>query len=239
MSVSVNVHLGYHNEVMLRRAILIYENTQQDYGGPSDIFATVHDVRYDNEVPLLEPGTLVSIDAVRYLNKHLSPVSGLELLSPHVLAANSETLVWFEPARERVMFYQTKDPLLTQLSGQAFPQPALLFIAGSQSLRVLALDANERPTPDSKLYAAPYWNTSTSGVCLGSTSIPDSLSAQDTEGYSSGFFASAFTHGSNTLLYRNWLGTMGELWQHIQQQGHFPTEHLVPIEQTLGDLFHA
>lgn len=239
MSVSVNVHLGYHNEVMLRRAILIYENAKQDYGGPSDTFATVHTVRYDNEVPLLEPGALVSIDAVRSLNKHLSPVSGLELLPPHVLAANSETLVWFEPPKERVMFYQANDPLLTQLSGSSFPQPALLFIAGHHSLRVLALDSDERPMAETRLYTAPYWNTNPRGVCLGSTPLPASLSAQDTEGYSGGFFASAFTHGSNTLLYRNWLGTMGELWQHIQPLGHFPTEHLVPFEQTLGDLFHA
>ena len=239
MSVSVNVHLGYQNEVMLKRAILIYENARQDYGGPTDSFASVHAVRYDDATPVLEPGSLVSLEGVQELNKALSPVSGLELLPAHVLAANSENLVWFEPARERVLFYECSDPLLTRLSGSSFPQPALLFIAGHRSLRVLALDNDERPTTESKLYMAPYWNTSTRGVCLGSTPLPESLSVNDTEGYSGSFFASAFTHGSNTLLYRNWGGTMGELWQHVAEQGHFPTEHLVPLEQTVGDLFHA
>ena len=76
-------------------------------------------------------------------------------------------------------------------------------------------------------------------MCLGSTALPDTLSARDTNGYSSGFFASAFTHGSSTLLYRGWGGTMGELWQEVKARGHFPSGHLIPLEQTLGDLFRA
>ncbi len=239
MSIDVQVQLGYHNEVMLKKAILIYENACDTYGAPADTFASVHTVRYDGATPMLEPGTLANVEAVRELSQALSPVSGLELLPPHVLAANNENLVWFEPARERVMFYACNDPLLTQLSGSSFPQPPLLFIAGHRSLRVLALDNDERPTAASRLYTAPYWNTSTSGVCLGSTSLPDTLSVKDTAGYSSGFFASAFTHGSSNLLYRNWGGTMGELWQRVREEGHFPTEQLVPLTETLGDLFHA
>jgi PRTRC genetic system protein B len=239
VSIDVQVSLGYHNEVMLKRAILIYENTQPTYGGPNDTFASVHAVRYDGATPLLEAGMLVSVEALRKLSKALGPVSGLELLPPHVLAANTENLVWFEPARERAMFFQCSDPLLMQLSGSSFPQPALLFIAGHRSLRVLALDNDNRPNEASRLYTAPYWNTNPSGVCLGSTSLPDSLSAKDTQGYSGGFFASAFTHGSCNLLYRNWLGTMGELWQKVKSDGTFSTEHLVPLEQTLGGLFHA
>lgn len=239
MSISVNVELGYHNEVRLTRAILIYENAQPSYDGPSDAFASVHAVRHDGAIPRLEPGTLVSAEGLRELSQALSPVSGLEFLPPHVLAANRETLVWFEPARERAMFYACNDPLLTQLSGSSFPQPPLLFIAGRRSLRVLALDGDERPTEASRLYTAPYWNTNPGGVCLGSTSLPDSLSARETGGYSGGFFASAFTHGSNTLLYRGWGGTMGELWQHARAGGRFPTEHLAPLEGSLGGLFRA
>lgn len=239
MSIDVQVQLGYHNEAMLKKAILIYENAQDTYGAPADTFASVHTVRYDSATPSLEPGTLASVEAVRELSQALSPVSSLELLLPHILAANSENLVWFEPARERVMFYACSDPLLTQLSGSSFPQPALLFVAGHRSLRVLALAHDERPTAASRLYTSPYWNTSISGVCLGSTSLPDTLSAKDTAGYSSGFFASAFTHGSSNLLYRNWGGTMGELWQHVREKGHFPTEQLVPLAETLGDLFYV
>lgn len=239
MSIDVQVSLGYNNEVALKRAILIYETISHDYGRPNDTFASVHNVRYDGATPLLEPGTLASVEAVRELTKALSPVSGLELLPPHVIAANTENLVWFEPARERAMFYACTDPLLRALSGSSFRQPALLFIAGQRSLRVLALDNDNRPTEASRLYAAPYWNTSTSGVCLGSTALPDTLSAKETEGYSSGFFSSAFTHGSSNLLYHNWLGTMGELWQKVRTDGVFSTEHLVPLEQTLGDLFHV
>ena len=239
MAISVNVELGYRNTVKLSRAILIYENARQDYGGPSDTFASVHKVRYDGATPLLEPGTSVTLEAVRELSKALNPVSVLELLPTQVLAVSSEALVWYEPARERVMFYACNDPLLMKLSGSSFPQPALLFIAGQRQLKVLALDSNERPTAASQLYVAPYWNTTPQGVCLGSTTLPDTLKAKDTQGYSGGFFASAFTHGSNTLLYRGWGGTMGELWQHARQHRHFPTKQLVPLESTLGDLIDA
>lgn len=239
MNIDVQVGLGYHNEVELSRAILIYETKNAVYNGPNDAFASVHKVRFGGAAPMLESGELVSLEALHELVKVLSPVSGLELLPPHILAANSENLVWFEPGRERVMFYRCSDPLLTKLSGRSFPQPALLFIAGHQRLRILALSRDERPTPDSRLYAAPYWNTLTGGVCLGSTSLPETLSAKDAGGYSSDFFASTFTHGSSNLLYRNWFGTVGELWQHVEARGRFPTEHLVPPTETLGELFRA
>jgi len=156
-----------------------------------------------------------------------------------VLAVSPERLVWFEPARSRVMFFETQDPYLNRLSSQAFPQPPLLFIAGERSLRVFALAENGRPNGSSPVFTAPYYNTTTSGVCLGSMPLPTALSVHDTDAYSDAFFHSAFTHGTSERLLKGWGGSYGEFWEHARQQGTFPTQHLVPQEKTVEDVINA
>ena len=239
MSISVNVQLGHRNTVKLSRAILIYESKGGEYGSRQDTFASVHGVRHEGAVPVLEPGSAMTLEALRELSRSLSRTKALELLPEHVLAVGPETLVWFEPAWPRVMFYECNDPCLQSLSGRTFPQPALLFIATARQLTVLALADDTRPTPDTPLYVAPYWNTTPTAVCLGTTALPESLSVKDTWAYSSAFFASAFTHGSGVKLYTAWGGSMGELWQHVQEVGHFPKQHLVATGETLGGILGA
>ncbi len=239
MPVTVDVKLGHRNTVNLSRAILIYESKGGGYGSQQDTFASVHDVRLEGAVPVLEPGSAITLEALRELSRFLSRTRALELLPEHVLAVAPETLVWFEPAWPRVMFYECSDPCLQSLSGQTFPQPALLFIASARQLKVLALDDDARPTSDTPVYVAPYWNTTPAAVCLGTTALPESLSVKDTWAYSSAFFASAFTHGSGVKLYTGWGGSMGELWQHVKNLGYFPRGHLVPADQTLGGLLGA
>lgn len=239
MSVSAEVHLGHQNKLKLSRAVLLYETLGGDYGSRRDTFASVHGVRFEGSLPVLEPGRALTLEALRELSRSLSRAQRLELLTKHVLAVGPETLVWFEPARPRVMFFRCPDPCLQKLSGQTFPQPALLFIATSRQLRVLALAEDARPAADTPLYVAPYWNTTPAAVCLGTTALPESLSAHDTWAYSSAFFASAFTHGSGVKLYSGWGGSMGELWAHVRDVGHFPKEHLVATGKTLQDVLNA
>jgi hypothetical protein len=163
--VSVDVSLGRQSKVKLARAVLLYQEGRHQ----GDAFATVHEVMgVDDGRPALAPGQLLTVEGLREIHKALYRVQRLEVLPPHVLAASPERLVWFEPARNRVMFYSAGDTYLDALSGQSFPQPPLLFIAGERSLKVLALGENERPTGSSPVYTAPYYNTDHRGVCLGS-----------------------------------------------------------------------
>lgn len=134
------------------------------------------------------------------------------------------------------MFFEGQDPYLNGLSGQSFPQPPLLFIAGERSLRVFALGENERPSGSSPVYTAPYYNTTTSGVCLGSMPLPAALSTDDTDAYSDAFFHSAFTHGTSQRLLRGWGGSYGELWTTAQESGTLPMQHLVPLEKGVGEV---
>lgn len=235
MPISVDVSLGRQSKVKLAKAVLLYQEGRHQ----GDAFATVHEVTGVEEgQPALASGQLLTVEGLREIHKALYRVQRLEVLPPHVLAASPERLVWFEPARSRVMFYSAGDAYLDALSGQSFPQPPLLFIAGERSLKVFALEENERPTGSSPVYTAPYYNTDHRGVCLGSMPLPAALSVHDTDAYSDAFFHSAFTHGTSERLLKGWGGSYGEFWTHAQQQGSFPMQHLVPQEKTVEDVIN-
>ena len=233
MPVSVTTELGRQSTVKLKQAVLLYGDDAYE----GDNFATLHDVTgVESGTPSLAPGRLLTVEALRHLHKSLYRPQKLELLPPHVLAASPERLVWFEPARDRAMFFETADVYLKGLSGVIFPHPALLFIAGERSLKVFALGNNDRPAAETKVYTAPYYNTSSGGVCLGSTSLPATLSVDDTESYSDAFFHSAFTHGTAERLLQGWGGSYGEFWSVTREKGAFPKENLVPLNSCVEDV---
>ena len=236
MPVSVTTALGRQSTVRLQKAVLLYGDDSYD----ADTFATLHDVTgVDTGVPTLAAGKLLSVEALRHIHKSLYRLQRLELLPPHVLAVSPERLVWFEPMCDRTLFFETQDPYLQTLSGQTFPQPALLFIAGERSLKVVALSSDDRPTGDTEVYAAPYYNTSRSGVCLGSTPLPTTLSVNDMGRYSDAFFHSAFTHGTSERLLKGWGGSYGEFWSAAKAEGTFPLHHLVPLDNRLADVINS
>jgi PRTRC genetic system protein B len=236
MSISVMVSLGRQSKVKLARAVLLYQEGRHQ----GDAFATVHEMTGVEEgQPALAPGQLLTLEGLKEIQKALYRVQRLEVLPPHVLAASPERLVWFEPARLRVMFFNTANAYLNSLSAQSFPQPPLLFIAGERSLKVFALGKNERPTGSNPVFTAPYYNTTSSGVCLGSMPLPTLLSVHDTDAYSDAFFYSAFTHGTSERLLKGWGGSYGELWEHARQHKTFPLQHLVLQEKTVEDVINA
>ena len=235
MSISVNVSVGRQGVVKLVKAILLYEGGQQ-----GDAFATVHDVTgVDEGRPALAPGRLFTAEGLRDLHRSLYQQGRLAVLPPHVLALSPERLAWFEPARERVLFFVSEDAYLNGLSGRVFPQPPLLFVAGERSLKVFALAGDERPTGSSLVFTAPYYNTSAGGVCLGSTPLPTTLSPDDTESYADAFFHSAFTHGTAERLLKGWGGSYGEFWARARQGGAFPLRHLVPLNRSVEKVVNA
>jgi PRTRC genetic system protein B len=234
--VSVDVSLGRQSKVKLARAVLLYQEGRHQ----GDAFATVHEVTgVEDGQPALAPGQLLTVEGLREIHKALYRVQRLEVLPLHVLAASPERLVWFESARSRVMFFTAADAYLNSLSGQSFPQPPLLFIAGEQSLKVFVLAEDERPTGSSPVFTAPYYNTDHRGVCIGSMPLPTELSVHDTDSYSDAFFHSAFTHGTSERLLKGWGGSYGEFWEHARQQGSFPTQHLVPQHKTVEDVINT
>ncbi len=235
MPVSVDAAIGRQSVAKLAKAVLVYQDAQQ-----VDTFATVHQVTgVEDGSPTLAAGRLLSVEELRTIHKALYTMQKLLINPPHVLASSPERLVWFEPAWLRVLFFESQDSYLNDLSGRTFPQPPLLFIAGERSLRVFALASDERPTAESEVYTAPYYNTSSDGVCLGSMPLPTELSPDETDAYSAAFFHSAFTHGTAQRLLKGWGGSYGELWTHAQERGTFPVQHLVPLSMDVEAVINA
>ena len=233
MPVSLTTDLAYASEVTLKKALMVYGDAH------GHAFVTTHAVTLDGDAPQLEPGTLFSVEELRELTRLLEQGRALALHPPNILATSADTLVWFEKAKPRVMYFNSRDDYLNRLSGQNFPQPALLFIASPRSLKVFALGSDRRPVAGSPLYIAPYYNTTAAGVCLGSTALPQTLEPADVDAYADGFFASEFTHGTHQQLVQNWGATYGQFWEHVQRQGRFPKAHLVKHYRTLGEVLGA
>ena len=203
--------LGEDTHLALTRALLIYEND-------SDVYISEHKVVKGE----LRAGKTLSESVLTKLLAKLNPE--LSYLDERTLYHSDRGTAWFEPAQERVMFFDTDDTFLNGLSGGTFPQPPLVFIAVRGGLQVHACLGADRPRPETTLAVAPYYNVSRGSVCLGS----GHLKSRDPQGYSDAFWNTAFTHGTNSLLAQNWPGSYGELWAHARDRGSFPLHTLRP-----------
>jgi PRTRC genetic system protein B len=213
-------------------AVLLYRDTTR-------VLARQHPVVLDKgKAPRLGAGALVTGTLVDELLE-LSDRRPLTYVPSNVVAVNRNAIAWFEPASARTMYFKpSSDAAVAAFDGKAVPQPPLLFIAQNRSLDVFALAENVRPTLQTPLYRAPYWNVfegrgSEGGrVCLGSMALPDSVEPQDVGAWSDAFFASNFTHLTGG---KRWLraGTYAELLTSAVAAEHFDPAWLVRANVTV------
>ena len=99
-----------------------------------------------------------------------------------------DMIAWWARATREVMFFGGVDPEARELDGATYPHPALVFKVTGRELFVRALERNERPTGETLLKTAPYWNCDSAGrVCLGSMRVPDETTVESIAGWQSGF----------------------------------------------------
>jgi PRTRC genetic system protein B len=238
--------IGSEHEVTLEQAILIYrsrpsgsDSRRWDFSTQGGVIATVHTVT-DN---VISAGVVATEESVRHLTADLTGrTAGMTLIPSHVLAISSDYMAWHSPASRRRMWFQPADSVkaeaadLVKFSGEHFPQPPLLFIAGTHGLRVFALKSGNRPTERTTVYRAPYWNVGNSGnLCVGSTRLPKDLLSSNIPGFEAAFFQSRFTHptihGCQLAKTRHSL-----LWTKLANKRAFPIDQLVSTKRTLGQL---
>lgn len=153
--------------------------------------------------------------------------------SEHTLAVSEGDLLWWSPRSQRRLYFQTgSDKYLDSLSGGLFPVPSMVWRWSAGQLRVWALEGNQRPSVDTLLYRAPYFNLTDNHVCLGSSKMPQNPTATDQSAVESGFFSSSFTHTHQSCL-KDWPGTQGEFWHSLRDSDHFPSQHLRPTSKSL------
>lgn len=230
----------------LSRAILVYAARDHGLHLSSDdahTFATVHPVlhRYDGKgPPKLGVGTLCTTAFLQELAAGLGSNLRPEVLGPDVVCRTPQVIGWWTPAQTRPLFFYEKSSL-APISGKHFPLPALVWRIVGGELYVRALRDNIRPSADTRLFRAPFWNTNQAGlVCQGSMRRPETITAATTAEWVDGFFAAQFTHvldqfgGKGATQHE---GGIEGLWRSLagsrRSRKRFPLETLVPAKETL------
>ncbi|MGI8743640.1 MAG: hypothetical protein ACR2NN_13920 [Bryobacteraceae bacterium] len=115
------------------------------------------------------------MEFLKELGRQLGASLPKEILPASVLVRSVDMLVWWTPRQMRLMFYGDASDGRA-LNGKAFPVPPLVFKVSGSELSVRALASAERPSANTKLMIAPFWNTDSRGtVCQGSMRAPARL----------------------------------------------------------------
>jgi PRTRC genetic system protein B len=189
---------------------------------------------------VLMPGKPASAAALHQLLTRFNPNIAQQGLLPWNLLRQTPTeLLWHCPSQVEPIFFKTEQSELNALSGMRVLHPPLVFYVNRGSLFIAALPDGQRPTLQTKLLRAPYFNISPEGrVCQGTMNGPREIRPEKMPQWEHAFFHSAFTHphGGAFRITSHSNGHAG-LWLAQAQRPYpsFPIEHLVPLELTLGD----
>lgn len=222
-------------EFRLSNAILLYKD-----GKGQEIFASVHDVEVINGTPSIKEGTPVSKTGLVKALKALNPrgFQKPELLGEHVLAKGSDHLAWFCKPGKRDVWFRCEE-----LGGEVsatVDHPGLVFIIVGDRWHVFAVKTTTRPTAETEIFVAPYFNVWSGGhICTGNIAIPKGKAARDTSAWENAFLDTYFTHPNihEKGKLTKFRGGPFSLWRALMRGPQFPVRSLVPTGQTLGELF--
>lgn len=216
--------------VTLSRALLVYT-------GKTGSFATVHPIsqRQGKVQPEVGPGAPLTRHGLEEIAQVLlSDGTGpmvRELLPENLLYSDATRLLWWAPSALRPIFFRTgRTDFDAALEGKSVYHPPLLFLAKG-GLSVWALGENARPTLDSHLYQAPYFNIFSSGsMCQGNAHFPNVLRPEAMAGFEQAFFETNFTHTNTSgKPLTSFAGGHDALWKHLAETGNsFPLDALLP-----------
>jgi PRTRC genetic system protein B len=225
------VNIGANHEFRLSEAVLIYR------GGGNDAFASLHQVKQaENGMPYLAPGEPLTTAFLRTLAQGLGAQVKPEIFPENILARTPDLLVWWSRPQRRVMFFGGTDQEARKMNGLLFPHPALIFKVAGRDLYVRAIATIERPTPETPLKTAPYWNTDSRGlVCAGSMRVPESSDIASISAFETTYFQSEFTHSAGAVrLTSHPEGFIG-LWRSLIGRKRFPVQYLTDAGETLQE----
>lgn len=226
---NIHVRIGDNRTFGLKQAVLLYQEGNR-------AFATLHEVKYlPDKAPYLSAGQSVTTGFLETLAKGLGASMGAEVLPEHVLTRTPELIAWWSRAQPRLMFFGDGNAEAKKLNGKVYSHPALVFMIHGRELFVRAIAEHHRPTANTRLKNAPYWNTDTHGrVCLGSMRVPGEVSVASLSGWENAYFASEFTHPNGAVRLTTHPGGFLGLWSNLAGRKHnFPVKFLADSKQTL------
>lgn len=199
-------------------------------------FITLHEVIHDSEGARLAEGQLATPQMLIDLMVSLGKSVPTEILPERVLVRTTETIVWWTPARERIMFFSDRggDAALQRMNAKTYPHPPLLFKASGTHLSIRALRRNQRPEANTRMCMVPYWNCYENGiVCTGTMKIPRDKSVAAIDSWERAFFQSEFTHAAGVRKHTHFSGGVLAMWESLTGKQKFPARYLVEKKETL------
>jgi PRTRC genetic system protein B len=228
------VNIGGSESMSLKGALLVYE-------GRHGSFVAWHEAKFPTEggAPYLGEAEPLTTEFLRELGAGLGSHLAPEVLPPNVLVRTPEMLMWWRRARQQhTMFFAENSDAGKELNGKRYPHPPLVFKAAGNELWVRALERDERPSADTKLKVAPYWNTNDAEgrVCIGTMRTPDVDGVGGIEPWERGFFQSEFTHPYGAARLTSFPGGFLSLWRNLAgSKKPFPVNYLTDARQTLRE----
>ena len=153
----------------------------------------------------------------------------------HINPSEKGSVLWYTKAQEKQLYFVNG---LGIPNGKAYVPP-MLWYASKNSLTVFALTTGRRPTENTPLYYAPFFNIYEDGkVCMGTVNIriKNSASVEEfTNAWEDYFFNSYFSHllGKHSPI----KGNCVSLWKKLIKTGEaFPKDVLKKNNKTLKNL---
>ena len=206
--------------------------------------ATINDVDMSSGSPVLKAGRLVTQSDLEALVKGLTQSETLAQpawIDTTMLAMGAGRMIWFTPECRRTMFFKKSSFAENTFDAQAqVPIPALIWVVMQGQLYVYAYKRSGRPTKDTALYQAPFFNVWSQGkVCTGNAAMPRGDAAAVTNNWVDAFFGSYFTHPNFAQKDRLVKGVCPiKFWQAmtLKPLKFFPDGRLVDIGLSVSDL---
>jgi PRTRC genetic system protein B len=216
----------------LEQAILIYRSRNRR------ALATIHPVGEHRGQPVILAGAAMTVAASRVLARELTEQSSLTFLPPELLYCAPNLLVWWAPPATRYMWFRAPEFGGAEC-GARVALPGSVFLADARGCRVWAVKGASRPTPETALWHAPYFNVAEDGtICWGNVSMPAAIGPEGTAEWTAAFFGSYFTHPNAAgKVVRHREGAYG-FWRAMLtgEYRRFPASVLLPTGLALREL---
>jgi len=226
--------------VGLQGAILLYGADAQHHS-----HATVHGMNQSGGRPQIGVGRPITESDLSLIYSGLSESRAPQpniWLDSNILAKSTDRMVWWTPAQTRPMFFKKSDRVAgTFTASGVCPVPAMVWMAiQGRGLYVFATKEASRPTQETVLHQAPFFNVWGRGlVCSGNAVLPAGNAAWEAKAWEQYFFGSKFTHPNFNVKDRLVLGVKAtSFWKKMVEKptAAFPEECLVELPLKAGNL---
>lgn len=233
-----SIHTPTDNVLELDQAVLLY------HGRSGSALATVHEVITVDGAPVIGAGRAMTAQAARELAAALLQRAAHGGFLPEtVLYLQGDLLVWWVPPARRHLAFRVGTEQAEAFGGrergETVPQPGLIFAAASNVWRVWAVKGQSRPTPQTPLFQAPYFNVDGQGrICQGNVPVPNGTTVEKISAWNDAFLRSYFTHPNVTGKLLRYRGGAYAFWRDMLDGRftRFPERVLVDAKTTLGQL---